>query len=245
MYLEKTKKVKNYIISTILVIALMMLFGCTPQQSEANSGNPEPIETIVEVSPANSLKLLEEGNARFSEMKVDDKDISVARRENLSKDGQHPFAVIVSCSDSRVPPEVIFDQALGDLFVVRVAGNVIDSVALGSIEYAVEHLETPLVVVMGHEKCGAVKATVDGGEAPGSIGSIVEKIQPSVEKVKASGTTENDLYEEATDENILQSLEEIEKSPIVEHFIENGTLKVIGAKYHLESGKVEFFSDPH
>ena len=133
-----------------------------------------------------ALQKLIDGNKRFVTGQFALKDLGDARREELVK-GQKPFAVILTCSDSRVPPEHIFDQGLGDIFVVRNAGNVVDPVTLGSIEYAVEHLLAPLVVVLGHDYCGAVKAAVDGGEAPGSIGAIIAKLLPSVEKAKATG----------------------------------------------------------
>lgn len=138
---------------------------------------------------------------------------------------------------------LIFDQGLGDLFEIRVAGNVIDPVSLGSIEYAAEHLGSQLVVVMGHQKCGAVKATMEGGEAPGSIGSIVEKIKPVVEKVTASGIPEDQVYEKAIDENIKNTIAEIEKSPIIEELVASGKIKVVGAKYDLDTGKVMLVPD--
>ncbi len=192
------------------------------------------------ISAAEARKRLEDGNQRYISGKVAQHDLGEDRRTELSTNGQHPFAVIVGCSDSRIPPEVIFDQALGDIFVVRVAGNIMDEVALGSVEYGVEHLQTPLLVVLGHEQCGAVKATVDGGEAPGSIGAIVRKIQPSVDKARNSGATGNDLYEKATDENIQATIAEIKESPVVKELIHEGKLTVVAAKYHLLSGKVSF-----
>lgn len=241
MYREPTKKLKKYIVCAVFMLAFSMIFaGCAPQSQ--TSSNNEPTEEMKNVSPKDSLKLLEEGNARFVSDEVATKDLSEAKRADLSTAGQFPFAVIVSCSDSRVPPELIFDQGLGDLFEIRVAGNVIDSVSLGSVEYAAEHLGSQLVVVMGHEKCGAVKATLDGGEAPGSIGSIVEKIKPSVEKVKASGVAEDQVYEKSIDENIKNAIVEIEKSPIIEELVASGKLKVVGAKYDLDTGKVEILS---
>jgi carbonic anhydrase len=142
-----------------------------------------------------------------------------------------------------VPPELIFDQALGDLFVIRTAGNVVDQIGVGSAEYAVEHLEVPLLVVLGHENCGAVKATVDGGEAPGSIAAIVSKIAPSVQKAKAAGASGSNLYEECCLENIKVTVDDIMKSHIVKHFIKDGKLTVIGAKYYLSSGEVKFFTE--
>lgn len=193
------------------------------------------------ISGNEALQLLVEGNKRFTQGNLAVKDMGAARREDLSTKGQRPFAVVVACSDSRVPPELLFDQALGDIFVVRTAGNVVDAIAVGSVEYAVEHLETPLLVVLGHEKCGAVKATVDGGEAPGSIAAIVSKIVPSVQKAQAAGTKGSDLYEAACRENIASTMADLEKSPIVEHFKKDGMLKIVGAKYHLASGEVKFY----
>lgn len=241
MYRKPTKKLKKTIVCAVFMLAFSMIFaGCAPQSQ--TSSNNEPTEEMKNVSPEDSLKLLEEGNGRFASDEVATKDLSEAKRADLSTAGQFPFAVIVSCSDSRVPPELIFDQGLGDLFEIRVAGNVIDPVSLGSVEYAAEHLGSQLVVVMGHEKCGAVKATLDGGEAPGSIGSIVEKIKPSVEKVKASGVAEDQVYEKSIDENIKNAIVEIEKSPIIEELVASGKLKVVGAKYDLDTGKVEILS---
>lgn len=242
MHMEPTKKVKKYIICAMLVLALGMFTGCTSQQNEPVVNN-EPTEVMKDVSAEDSLKLLEEGNARFVNAQTTDKDISAEKLEELATEGQFPFAVIVGCSDSRVPPQLIFDQGLGDLFEIRVAGNIIDPVSLGSVEYAAEHLGTQLVVVLGHEKCGAVGATLEGGEAPGSIGSIVEDIQPSVEKAKASGTPEDQLYEKSIEENIKNSIAEIEKSPVVEELVAAGKLKIVGARYDLDTGKVEYLPE--
>ncbi|AKL96504.1 carbonic anhydrase [Clostridium aceticum] len=247
MYILRTKKAKQYITCIILLATLIILIGCTAPQNNSNVSNAETREAskevaVIEISPSNSFELLKEGNARFIDDKAGIKDISLERRQTLTE-GQHPFAIVVSCSDSRIPPEIVFDQALGDLFVVRLAGNLVDSVALGSIEYAAAVLESPLIVVMGHEKCGAVIATAKGEEVPGSIDSIVRIIQPSVEKVKAMGVAGDELYEKATDENILNSIEEIEKSPIVKELIGTGNLKILGAKYILETGEVKFFSE--
>jgi len=188
-------------------------------------------------------KLLVEGNQRYTSGHLLKQDLGAAKREHLVTKGQKPFAVVVTCSDSRVPAELIFDQGLGDIFVVRVAGNVMDQVTMGSVEYGVEHLHTPLLVVMGHEKCGAVQATVDGGEAPGSIGAIVAKIKPSVEKAKAAGVTGDALYEAACDENIKATIAEIEKSPIVEELVHEGHLKIVAAKYQLSTGEVVFIGE--
>lgn len=199
-------------------------------------GHPSP-----GVEPEKAKQLLIGGNKRFVSGNLSTKDTGPERRRELLK-GQKPFAVIVCCSDSRVPPELLFDQALGDIFVVRVAGNIVDPVAVGSVEYAVEHLNTPLVVVLGHDHCGAVKAAIDGGEAPapGSIGAIVSRILPSVQKAKAAGASGPLLYEKSEDENVRSTIKELFKSPILKHFAEDGRLMIVGAKYFLESGEVLF-----
>lgn len=246
-----------YITSWSLSLALI-LSGCGSQTlstSEKQSSNLEnvvaqqavavPVYKRTEIisSPDEAKQLLIEGNERFTSGNPLSKDLSSARREDLMKNGQHPFAVIVSCSDSRVPPELLFDQALGDLFVVRVAGNVITPVELGSIEYAIEHLKTPLVVVLGHEECGAVTAAVQGGETHGSIGAIIEKIEPSIDRAKAMGLTGKDLIEMSTELNIQDALRDIVKSPIIKEGVEVNHVKMIGIKYDLDEGILKFINE--
>ena len=130
-----------------------------------------------------ALQKLMEGNTRYVSARLAHPNQTPARRAEVSE-GQHPFAVIVGCSDSRLPPEIIFDQGLGDLFVVRLAGHVLNDEALGSIEYAVEHLGTQLIMVLGHDRCGAVTAAVKEGDASGHLGSIMKAIAPAVKKAK-------------------------------------------------------------
>lgn len=186
---------------------------------------------------------LVEGNKRFVTGNLAQKDLGESKRKELAK-GQRPFAIVVSCSDSRVPPEIIFDQGLGDIFVIRVAGNVVDKIALGSIEYAAEHLHTPLLIILGHTHCGAVTAAVDEeekkGKAEGNIKAIVTKILPAVKKAKAKGGSREEIIDNAIKENVLLVKEEIEKkSPILRRLIKKGELKVVTAVYDIVSGKVE------
>jgi carbonic anhydrase len=233
-------------VALLAALVVVSLVGCstqaTPEKTgEARRATPAVYRRAAEItSPAEAKRLLDDGNARFVSGSVLAKDISQARRDELAQ-GQKPFAVIVTCSDSRVPPEVLFDQALGDVFVVRVAGNVVDPVALGSVEYAVEHLGSPLVVVMGHTKCGAVKATVESGEAPGSIGSIVELIKPSLAQAKADGAAEADQAEKSADANVELQKKVIEGSRILAEKVTAGKLEIISAKYDITSGKVIWF----
>lgn len=193
---------------------------------------------VTNISAEEALQKLKEGNKRFVSGKLSEKDFGPERRKDLYENGQNPFAIIVTCSDSRVPPEHIFDQGMGELFVVRVAGNVINDFVMGSVEYAAEHLGVPIVVILGHEKCGAVAATVEGGEAPGFIGSIVSKIKRSVQKALDEGESADGLCEAATDHNIREAVEEAQESDTIEHLVEAGKLKVVGAKYNICSGEV-------
>lgn len=237
---------------TGLIAGSLSLSGCSVRRvaDEAVKEDPRLNESTTQVlqrpevvtSGTEALKLLKAGNERFTSGELANKDLSGAKREELTA-GQKPFAVILSCSDSRVPPELLFDQGLGDLFIIRVAGNIVDPENVGSVEYAVEHLHAPLVVVLGHEKCGAVKATVEGGEAPGSIGTLVERIKPAVEEAKAAGASGDRLVEKAVNENVDNMLAQLEESPILKEGVERGKLKIVGAKYHLGSGQVEWFSE--
>ena len=186
-----------------------------------------------------TLKKLMDGNQHFVSGQPAQKDIGSVRRTELVK-GQSPSAVVLSCSDSRVPPELIFDQGLGDLFVIRVAGNVADPVALGSIEYAVEHIHVPLIIVMGHDRCGAVSATIQGGKPEGNIRAIVRKIAPAVRRVKTTGKKGDDLLQAAIIQNAWNVATALTReSKIIKHLVDKKALKIVAAKYSLETGKVE------
>ena len=177
-----------------------------------------------------ALKKLEEGNARFAAGKGAPRSLSQQRKDTVA--GQHPYAIVLTCSDSRVAPEYIFDAGIGEIFVVRTAGNIADAVALGSLEYAAEHLHAPLLVVMGHTSCGAVAAACASGSAPGNIDAIVKEMQPAV---KAG----NKEPARVVAENVLCVLAAIRrKSQILSHLEKEGKLKIAGAVYSLESGAV-------
>lgn len=182
-----------------------------------------PAEAITEAEVA--IELLKEGNRRYVSGNLSNKTSFSKDREVLNK-GQKPFAVIICCSDSRVAPEIFFDQKLGDLFVIRNAGNVIDTTALGSIEYAVEHLHSPLVVVCGHSKCGAVTAAYQGGHLPANIKSITDRIQPAIHK---GGDLDKVIHH-----NVGIMVEIVKADEIIQHL---GT-KVIGAYYDINTGEV-------
>jgi carbonic anhydrase len=214
---------------TVVFLGVFVSFFLAAQGGRAS-------EKAAGVTPEQALQKLAEGNKRFVSEKLSNPHCDAQTRTHLAG-GQTPFAIILGCSDSRVPPEVIFDQGLGDLFVVRTAGNIVDDVVLGSIEYAAEHLGATLVVVLGHERCGAVKATAAGGEAPGHIPALVRAIEPSVEKAKS---LPGDLVDNAVNLNVEEMKRQIETSqPILAKLIEEGKVKVVGGRYDLDTGEVE------
>mgnify|MGYP000025829566 CR=1 FL=1 len=223
---------------TVLIITSMMLISCNENNNSTNTKNVENSVSefiIVDTDVSSSDEaLLKEGNARFATDKSVLRNINAERRESL-KNGQNPYAVIVSCSDSRVTPTTVFNAGLGELFDIRLAGNVVDDDALGSIEYAVEHLNTPLIVVMGHQSCGAVTATynevVKGEKVSGNMESFVKKITPSVNK--------NGTIDDAIHTNIDMVVKEISEDKGIKTLIDQGKVKVVGAYYDL-NGNVTF-----
>ena len=186
------------------------------------------------VGPDEALKRLKAGNRRFASASVSSGK-PVGEQRAATANGQHPFAIIVGCADSRTSPEIIFDQSIGDLFVVRTAGNLVDNYALGSIEYAVAHLGSRLIVVLGHQKCGAVQAALSGGDAPGHVHSLVSAIQPAVE---ASRGRPGDPLTNAIHENDAQVAEKIRKKAKLGDLASQ--VKVVEGYYDLRTGKVDW-----
>lgn len=183
-----------------------------------------------------SLKRLLQGNKRFTAGKSQHPNQDAQRLKELTT-GQKPIAIIIGCSDSRVPPEIIFDQGLGDLFVVRLAGNVVDDMAIGSIEYATEHLGTQLVMVLGHTNCGAVTATVNGDNPIGLTASFLEAIKPAIEKARGIS---GDTVDNAAKENVKMVVEQLKSStPVLAGLFEAGRVTIIGAYYDLRTGLVD------
>ena len=190
------------------------------------------------VSADDALRRLLSGDRRFVAGKSEEPHDAalIERRHTLAKD-QKPFAVIVSCSDSRVPPELVFDVTLGDIFVVRTAGEVVDAVALGSIEYAIEHLGTRLIVVLGHQRCGAVSAAVSGATETGDIPDVLKAILPAVEETKAQSGDPIDNAVRANARDIAKRLQNT--GPIIPPHVQTGEVKIIAAYYSLDTGQVE------
>jgi carbonic anhydrase len=196
------------------------------------------------VSPDEALVLLKEGNERFLRGEPVHPLSRPDHRARLAQ-AQRPFCVLVGCSDSRVSPELLFGRGLGDLFIVRNAGNVVDLAAMGSIEYGVAVLGAPLVLVLGHERCGAVQAAVDVVESdatfPGSIGQMIEPIIPAVLRARREGT--HDLLDRSVRANVLRIVERLRTTEqMLMEPLRNGTLRIEGARYDLDDGVVEFLT---
>ena len=220
-------------------------FTRAAEPAAAGNSAKEKKTTVVLKSAEQALKELVEGNARFVSGKTENPRRSPADFRAVA-DAQYPEAVVVACADSRVGPELLFDTGVGDLFVVRVAGNVVDGAGVtvkGSIEYAVAELHVPLIVILGHSNCGAVKAAVTHidhkDSLPGAINGLVELIKPAVAQAKSQP---GDVVANATRDNVKIGVEKLKQlQPIVAPGVKSGSVTVVGAVYDLHTGKVEFF----
>jgi carbonic anhydrase len=197
-----------------------------------------PYKRKVRAMSEDVLQRLLEGNRRYVTEKLT-LDASTQRRAEIAA-GQSPFAIILGCVDSRVPPELIFDQGLGELFVIRTAGQVLDRAALGSLEFGVAELHIPLLMVLGHEHCGAVKAAIETLEqheaAEADIAYLVEALTPAVRAGEKAG---GDVWDNAVRAQIVMLVEELKRSPVLSTAVETGKLRIVGAWYSLETGLVE------
>ena len=223
---------KHYLSLFRLLAALVFLLA-----NAANSFAHEP----AGVTADEALRRLDQGNDRFVAGRVSETTpASITEIRRKVAQVQKPFAIIVGCSDSRVGPEVLFDQKIGDIFVIRTAGEVVDSIGLGSIEYAVAHLGVPLIVVLGHERCGAVSAAVSGAKERGHIATVLKAIKPAVNMSKGQP---GDPVENAVRAQALDVAAHLKAAgPILKEAVRSGKLKVIAARYDLDSGKVSLLS---
>ena len=231
-------KLKLVTLLTIVGLSLSLV-GCSNASNNKNEQNTSSNSAYktenLDIKDADkALQKLKDGNDRFVNDKSELINVTKERRDQLM-DGQNPYAVVVSCSDSRVTPNIVFNAGLGEIFDIRLAGNVVDDDALGSIEYGVAHENAPLIVVMGHESCGAVTAAYNkytkGTAVEGNIEDIVEEIEPSINKDKT--------LDDAIRTNVTNVANEIKNDPITKKLIDSGKVKVVEAYYSLD-GKVEF-----
>lgn len=204
-------------------------------------------EETAGLTPDQAMAKLTEGNARFVAMTHDDPNNSSSRLMAVSR-GQRPFVGVLGCVDSRVPPELVFDRGLGDIFDTRIAGAIHDDAAVGSLEFGVEEFDVPLLVVLGHSRCGAVTAAVKavasgpGAPLPGHIAAVVDPIIPAVKAVQAQGITGDAVINAAAREVVRRGVSDMRDSPVLTGRLAGGTLKIVGAFYDLDSGKVEFLA---
>jgi carbonic anhydrase len=235
----KMKTTKHYI---LLIVLSLMLASCGQKKvetdtSHSNDTKGKKHEHPVINSPDDALNELKKGNTRFVEGKLENTDFK--EQVQSVKDDQHPHSVILSCLDSRVPPEIIFDQGFGNIFVARVAGNIEDDNILGSMEYATKVKGTKLVVVMGHNKCGAVKGAVDNAEL-GNLTQLVDQIKPAITGDKSNL---DKMLDETSRKNVKLQIESILKnSEVIAGLVKEGKVKIVGAYYDLNTGKVEFIN---
>lgn len=220
-------------IRLVSILALTLLVApAAVDASDPHAARPGPSADAV-------IKQLKDGNARFVAGKSKHPNETMARVKELSA-GQRPSAIVLGCSDSRVPPEILFDGGLGDLFVVRVAGNVAEPHTLGSIEYAAEHLGSPVIVVLGHHKCGAVKATSEGAGTEGNLGQLVGEIKPAVAAVKGKADKEGEVHAAIHQHAKNVAGELVSESAVLKKLVEEGKVKIAVAVYDLDTGKVDW-----
>lgn len=233
-----------HIITSSCIALLLFAAGLV---STAAAGPPA-------LSADEALQRLKEGNTRYSDEKQTAQQRSTAKSRAAVAKSQQPYAVVLTCSDSRVPPELLFDAGLGELFVIRVAGNIPDPVVLGSIEYAAEHLGTPLVLVLGHERCGAVTSAVEGnGKGEGFIAAVLKRLIPAIGKARkecdackgdkqCAVNKKSEFVECVADANIrLVTAGLTQQSKLLKKLVDQKNLKIISGKYDLDDGKVLFY----
>lgn len=217
---------RTRVLSLLVCAGALALAGAAPATGSEAAAAADPLQTLLD------------GNRRFAGGAAVHPDQSAARRTAVAP-AQAPPAVVVGCADSRVPPEVVFDQGLGDLFVVRSAGNVVDEVALGSVEFAVAVLGARVIVVLGHERCGAVEAALAGKPVPGHIQAVIDAVQPNLSPAaRAAG------LDAAIDGNVAAIVAQLRAAdPILAPRVRDGSLRVVGAVYDLDTGAVRL-TDP-
>jgi carbonic anhydrase len=233
------RKMALVIVQAFTCGIMLALLPSTGRLANARADNEQ--KTPAALSASDALGQLLQGNARYVSGQTKVKNY-VQERARLAR-GQQPYAIILTCSDSRVAPEIVFDESLGKLFVVRVAGNVADPVVLASVEYAAEHLHAPLLLLMGHDSCGAVQASLDPDHWSPNLATMVKYIAPAARQAKRKGLDQAQTLDAAVRENVLLQAKRVaEESTVLSDLVEKKKLEIAGAVYHLESGKVEIIT---
>ena len=216
--------------------------GQAPAGEAARAPSVETKASQAAMTPKSALARLEEGNARFAEGRGVPRNLPAKVAATAA--GQYPFAAIVSCMDSRAPVEIVFDQSIGDVFSLRVAGNVIDPNFLGSLEYAAKVVGVRLLVVLGHSHCGAVKGAIDGVKM-GNLTGLLAEIQPAIDAAGPKKTSKDAAYvARVAEQNVRVAMKEIrDRSPILKEMLDSGALGLVGGMYDLDTGRVTFYRD--
>lgn len=201
-----------------------------------NLTQPEPVLSQNDITPQQALDKLMTGNKRFVDSKKTNPNQNTVRLKEVAQ-GQNPFAAVLSCADSRVPVEILFDQGFGDVFVVRNAGNVGTPEEIGSLEFGTLVLGAKVLMVIGHESCGAVKATMEQAQVPGSIGSILDQIKPAIPNYIGQ-QKDKEMVKKAIEANVKFQVEKLKSSPVISQLITENKLKIVGAYYELATGKI-------
>src|SRR5436190_4377477 len=227
---------------SLVFIVLASALAQTPADSAGKKAlSVQTSESQAGMTPASALEKLKKGNARFVEKNM--KSRHWLAKVSATSGGQYPFAVILACMDSRAPIEIIFDQGIGDVFGIRIAGNVVNDDVLGSMEYATKVVGSKLIVVLGHTSCGAVKGAIEDAKL-GNLTALLAKIRPAV-SASGPGSAKNDAYvDKVAQYNVSQAMKEIrEKSPTIKAQLDAGTVGLVGAIYDVSTGKVTFLPD--
>ncbi|GAA0100449.1 carbonic anhydrase family protein [Paraclostridium bifermentans] len=234
------KEKKELLLAIFILAALFFLKSFVEElEKKSLSNNNQNIIQTYSDTKENPLNRLKKGNEIYIDVNYNKNQIDKSTRKKLNEGGQKPYAVILTCSDSRVVPENIFYTGLGELFVIRVAGNVVDDAVLGSIEYAISKLDVPLVVVMGHDDCGVIKGASEKN-MNGKLETIVKKIEPSYEKAKIQGGSKEEIYNNVVKFNTENSMNLIKENEIIKKYIDEKKVKVTGSNYDMETGLVKW-----
>jgi carbonic anhydrase len=229
------------LVSFALAVSASALAQTSTDTTAKKGPGVQTTESLAAMTPASALEKLKKGNARFVEKNMRSRDWLA--KVSATAGGQYPFAVILACMDSRAPIEVIFDQGIGDVFAIRIAGNIVNEDVLGSMEYATKLVGSKLLVVLGHTSCGAVKGSIDDAKL-GNLTELLAKIRPAV-SASGPGSAKDDAYvTKVAQANVSQAMKEIrEKSPTIEAQLDAGTVGLVGAIYDVSTGKVTFLPD--
>ena len=238
----------SHTLRTVRVAALMtalLLFGGVATTAQAQQAAVQTADTQAELTPESTLELLKAGNERFVDGEMMNRNYM--EQVEATADGQHPFAVVLSCIDSRVPPELVFDQGVGDIFTARVAGNFVNTDILGSMEFATAVAGSKLIVVLGHTECGAVKGACDHVEM-GNLTHLLSNIGPALYATETDGersSSNREFVHAVTEKNVHNNVQNVlERSSIIQAQVQNGEVMVIGALHNVATGEVTFYDPP-